>query len=115
MILTSYCNVEPIATELRNTRRSMSIQDQVDIEDALQRWGHLGPEKGHIYHTVGLRVQVLARNIVDTGRFLVGVHSLVDNEIVVVSMNTGPINSAVRPAFLYLGPVASSPNPNWTG
>lgn len=95
----------------------MSIADQVDVEEALQRWGQLGPEEPHIYTSLGSWWHVLARRVFYARRYLVGVHDLNANRIVAVSMEKGPIRSVVRPAFLYIGPRhgVHEPNPNWTG
>lgn len=117
MIFTSYCEVEPIASDLDAARRAMSVEHRVDMEDALQRWGLMGPEEAHIYTRIDARRQILARRVHEARRFLVGVHDLRDREIVVVSMDRGPIGRAVRPAFRYVGPVKGpiTVNPNWTG
>lgn len=95
----------------------MSIADQVDMEEALQRWGLLGPEESHIYTRLGARWHVVALRVVYARRYLVGVHDLNARTIVAVSMEKGPIRSVVRPAFLYIGPRhgVHTPNPNWTG
>lgn len=93
----------------------MSIEDQVDMEDMLQRWGSMGPEEAHIYSRVDASRHVLARRVRFARRFLVGVHNFGRNEIVVVSMERS-IRGALRSASLFLGPHPSlSRNPNWTG
>lgn len=103
MILTAYCQKEPIASAIAAARAEMPIEDQVSIEDALQRWALWGPEPGHIYAAAGLRYQVLARRVPYVRRYLVAVHDLNVPEIVVVSIDRGEIRKVVRPAFLYMG------------
>lgn len=93
----------------------MSIEDEVDMEDFLQRWGMMGPEEAHIYARVDANRHVLARRIRIARRFLTAVHDFSRNEIVVVSMERS-ILRAVRSASLYLGPhPALVPNRRWTG
>ena len=117
MYFTSYCQTDPILSNLTAARASMSVHDLVDIEDALQRWGKIGPEEGHIYGRVNQSRHDLARSVAHVNRFLVGVHDLRPNEIIVVSMDAGPIQNVVRVAYLYLGPNSGTitPNPQWTG
>ncbi|MGI9333986.1 MAG: hypothetical protein ACR2RL_12625 [Gammaproteobacteria bacterium] len=99
------------------TWASMSIEDQVDVEDALQRWGLFGPEEVHVYARIAARHQVLARRVPYVRRFLVGVHDLNVPEIIVVSLGRGRIEAVTRDAFLYLGLGARAVqrNPEWTG
>lgn len=117
MILTAYCQDEPIASALVAARAKMPVQDQVDIEDALQRWALWGPEAGHIYAQAGTRYQVLAHRALYVRRYLVAVYDLNVPEIVVVSIDRGGIRKVVRPAFLYLGLNAGVVvlNTGWTG
>ena len=117
MIYTSYCDVEPIKSQLDAARGTMSIEDQVDMEDALQRWGYMGPENAHIYATTTVRLDVLARKVRFVNRYLVGVHDHDKNMIIAVSMDAGSINRVVNPAFLLIGFQTPPPirNPNWTG
>jgi hypothetical protein len=117
MIFTTYCADEPIASNLQAARNAMSIEDQVDMEDALQRWGEFGPEDAHVYARVSVTVNVLARKVPDAKRFLVGVHKIDKNIIVAVSLDKGLIKAVVRPAFLYTGISKKPPiyNPDWTG
>jgi hypothetical protein len=118
MILTAYCEKEPIASALAKARAGMPVQDQVDIEDALQRWALWGPEAEHIYAYAGAaRYQVLAHRVPYVRRYLVAVHDLNVPEIVVVSIDRGEIRKVLRPAFLYLGINAGVVvvNTGWTG
>lgn len=120
MILTSYCDDPRIAPGLEADRRSMSIEDQVEMEELLQRWGHPDhgqpPEAAHIYLDLDDRYSIVARREPFSRRFLVGVHDRQQGEIVVVSMARRPIRQAVEPAFVYLR-IQATPhrNPEWTG
>jgi hypothetical protein len=120
MIFTSYCDDPRIAPGLEEDRRSMSVEDQVEMEELLQRWGHpdygTPPEPAHIYLEIDDRYRIVARRERYSKRFLVGVHDLENQEIVVVSMARGPIRKAVQPAFVYLR-IQDTPhrNPEWTG
>ena len=117
MILIAYCEDDPLAANIAAAWAALRVQDQVEVEDQLQRWALWGPEETHIYARVDARRQVLARRVAYVRRFVVGVYDLNAAEIIIVSIDRGPIQTVVRSAALFLGPLPGSltRNRRWTG
>lgn len=117
MIFVTYCEDQPFAGQIAAARKGLSIEDLIDIEDALQRWALFGPEDAHVYAWVGRHSRVLARRVPYVKRTIVGVQELKTPEIIVVSIVSGRGTTIGQYAFLYLDPAAGSIeyNQRWTG
>lgn len=118
MIFTSYCSDEPFKSSLERAWQSMTVTDQVAVEDALQRWqSDRGPEAAHIYAGIDPDRQILARRVQGPGCYLVAVYDKAGNEIVAVSIEPGSIQAVIGTAFDYAGipRYSVAARTNWTG
>lgn len=117
MIFTSYTAREPFASAWRKDWNALSVDDQIDIEDAVQRWQPSGPETGHVYADIDGRKCILARKVRSVRRFVIAVYDNVLKEIEVVSIAPGGIQKVVVAAFDFAGVPrhALSAKASWTG
>lgn len=103
MLKTSYCQQAPIGDAILRSFSAMSLDEQIEIEEIMQRWRDLGIENGHIYEWIGSRFEVLVRRVPFSRRRLVAVHDKNRGHVVAVNLETGALRDVVAPAYLLIG------------
>ena len=117
MMKTLYCQRSPIKEAIDKSFSEMSVDEQVEIEEAMRRWRVDDTEDNHVYEYVGTRYEILVCRIPFSRRKLVAVHDKNRDRVEAVNLEAGAIKALVQPAHLLIGPLAGvvQRNHGWTG
>ncbi len=103
MIKTARCWEEPIAAALKADLAALSLDEEMDVEELLQRWGEETFDPRHIYADDTLRYRVLARRLNVSSHLMVAFHDINAQTIVLTAVRNSPHQPAINTAYTYSG------------
>ena len=115
MLKMSYCQREPIKSELRVDRQALTPEQGLDLEMLMQDWAQSNINPRHVYADDGKRYQILARRLPDSDHLMVALYDKHYQKIVLTAVKSGPHQPALSSAYRYCGKTAAElpPQKGW--
>lgn len=104
---TAHCQVEPIKSQLLIDKGTLSLEEGVELEDHLQRWGKDQVFWQHVYAGGGVRYRILARMLPNSARMMAALHDKHKDMIILIAVKEGPHHAAINSIYAYSGLVES--------